>query len=267
MKEYQNQIDAYLRDELSQEGKVEFESLLEQDDELREEFKIHQDLYNHFSEVDLMNVVPASENSGKQALMDYFESQEAENLKQTISRVRNQPAADEPSSKVSRNIFFGAFAMAASIALIIVFNIYNTDVYGPDLYAEYSTWESMPSLTVRQGVNDLSEAQSLFEAGHYQEVYDLLKSYGQGGELTTSNVLIYLSVTCIELNKFEEADTYLERLIASDAVDFSKGYWYQSLSLLKQDKKAEAVQVLMKIASEPTYYNHEKAKDLLEQLR
>ena len=81
MKKYQNQIDAYLRDELSQEGKDAFETLLGQDAEVREEFRLHQDLFNHFSEQEALEIVPPQENSGRQALIDYFESEDAETLK------------------------------------------------------------------------------------------------------------------------------------------------------------------------------------------
>ena len=266
MKEYHDQIEAYLRDELSDEDKSAFEMRLNEDPGLREEFQMHQDLFNYFSESESIEVVQQPEDSDKQALVEYFRSAEAQQLKDTLARVKEQQNSGSTSPKSKRPLVVSLLAIAASIALLLVFNLYDTDPSGSQLYQAYHDWGTLPSLTVRQEANDFSAAQSNFEEGRYQESYDLLKPYYKADN-TSSSILIYLGVTCLELDKMDEANVYFDQLINSDAVDFSKGYWYKTLGLLKQDKTTEAVKLLEGIKDEKDYYHYDKAMELLERLQ
>ena len=81
------------------------------------------------------------------------------------------------------------------------------------------------------------------------------------------NVVLYLGVSNLELNNYDKALLNFEKLIQSNSIDKSKGYWYKTLTYLKMDDRNLAIKELKIIVENPSNYNYNKAKELLEKLK
>ncbi|SEM20258.1 TPR repeat-containing protein [Aquimarina amphilecti] len=263
---YHDQIDAYLRDELSIEEKALFEQSLKNNPELLHEFRIHQELFALTDESVWINesFIPSEEEVKE--VETYFRSTEAKKLKNTIAQAQINYQKGNRFSFFNNRLFLPILA-AASIALIVILYTFNSNNSTRDLYVEHSRWKDLPSLTSRSDENQLAEGQKMFEQKKYQESYSLFKNYVENNDQTSPSVLVYVGLSALELNKYEEAISYFDRLISSDAVDQSKGYWYKALVYLKQDNEDRAILILENILLDEQNYNFNKAKVLLKKMQ
>ncbi len=262
---YHDEIDAYLRDELSLEEKALFKKSLQKNPELLEEFRIHQELFLQVDESGWTHQLFSPDKKEVAELETYFRSEEALKLKNTITKIRTTYNRKNASSFFSNKTII-SILVAASIALFVVLFTMNSDDSSEELYAQYSQWEDLPSLTSRSDETQLANGQHLFEENKFEESYNLFTSYNDDNSKIKPSLLIYIGLSALELNKYEEAISYFDQLIQSDAVDQSKGYWYKALAYLKQDKREEAISVLEIIRKNETNYKYITSKELLDKL-
>ncbi len=265
-KKYHDQIDAYLRDELSIEDRSLFEKALLSNPELEREFYIHQELFTQFDESSWINESFTPDTNQVKEVETYFRGEEAQKFKETVDRAKENYQRKEGAFRFNKKIIFPILA-AASITLLVLLYTMSSGISSQDLYAQYSNWNDLPSLTSRSDESQLAEGQLLFEQGAYLKANTIFKSVINSGKKTTSSVLIYAGVSALELGNYQDAISYFDSLIASDVIDHSKGYWYKALLYLKQDKKKEAISVLEIILKNENNYNYQKAEELLDMLK
>ena len=82
---------------------------------------------------------------------------------------------------------------------------------------------------------------------------------------SNSNLYLYLGISQMELNQFEESQKTLNSLINSNLIDSEKGYWFKGLSYLKSNRINEAKIMFQKIIDN-SYYSHLKASEILIKL-
>ncbi|WP_299246664.1 hypothetical protein [uncultured Aquimarina sp.] len=263
---YHDQIDAYLRDELSTEDRALFEQLLEKNPEVLKEFKIHQELFVHIDESSWIDDSFTPEIEEVKKVENYFKSIEAKRLKDTIVKAQANYQKKNNTSFLNNRLFLSVLA-AASIAIFVVLYTMNSNNADQDLYAAYSQWQDLPSLTSRSDESQLAEGQRLFEQKKYDESYMLFKEYKKDKNKLLPSVLIYLGVSALELDQYTEAISYFDQIISSDTIDQSKGYWYKALVYLKQDKKDDVIKVLEIILKDRQNYNFDKAQALLKKMQ
>ncbi len=263
---YHDQIDAYLRDELSAGDRALFEQSLQNDPELLIEFRIHQELFVQTDETTWINESFAPDKKDVKEVEAYFKSSDAQKLKDTIARVQANYQKGSNTSFLKNKLFIPILA-AASIALFVVLYLVDSNSSTQDLYATYSQWQNLPSLTSRSDENQLAQGQRLFIQKQYDKSYIIFKNYLNTTNEIVPPVLIYAGLSALELKKYKDAISYFDQLIASDAIDQSKGYWYKALVYLKQNKKNEAIQVLEIILKEEQNYNFDEANVLLKKLQ
>ncbi|WP_299219936.1 tetratricopeptide repeat protein [uncultured Aquimarina sp.] len=263
---YHDQIDAYLRDELSIEDRALFEQLLQNDPELVKEFKVHQELFAQVDESVWIDKSFTPDIEEVKEVENYFRSAEAKKLKDTIAKVQANYQKKNNTSFLKNRLFLSVLA-AASITIFVVLYTMNSNDSSQDLYAGYSEWQDLPSLTSRSDESQLAEGQRLFEQKKYDESYVLFKEYIKDKNELLPSVLIYSGLSALELDKYTEAISYFDQIINSDTIDQSKGYWYKALVYLKQDKKNTAIKVLEIILKDKQNYNFDKAQALLKKLQ
>jgi len=263
---YHDQIDAYLRNELSLEDKALFEQSLGNDSELLMEFKVHQELFAQMDESTWINESFTPDIEEVKEVEIYFRSSEAKKLKDTIAKAQaNYKKKSSPS--FFKNKLFLPILAAASVAIFVVLYTMNSGDSSQDLYVTYSQWQDIPSLTSRSDESQLAEGQRLFEQKKYSESYALFKEYVEKENEILPPVLIYSGLSALELNKYKEAISYFDRLIDSDTIDQSKGYWYKALVYLKQNKKQNTITVLEEIKTNKSNYKYQEAVELLDKLK
>ncbi|WP_299314493.1 tetratricopeptide repeat protein [uncultured Aquimarina sp.] len=262
---YHDQIDAYLRDELSAEDRTLFEQLLQNDPELLKEFKIHEELFAQMDESAWINDSFTPDIEEVKEVENYFRSAEAKELEDTIAKVQTNYQKNNTSFLKNR-LFFSILA-AASVAIFVVLYTVSSSNSSQDLYAEFNQWKDLPSLTSRSDESQLAKGQQLFEQKKYDESYILFKEYIKGKNKLLPSVLIYSGLSALELDKYTEAISYFDQIINSNTIDQSKGYWYKALVYLKQDQKDAAVKVLEIILKDKQNYNFNKAHNLLKKLQ
>ena len=82
---------------------------------------------------------------------------------------------------------------------------------------------------------------------------------------SNSNLYLYLGISQMELNQFEESQKTLNSLINSNLIDSEKGYWFKGLLYLKSNRINKAKIMLQKIIDN-SYYSHLKASEILIKL-
>ncbi|GGX12056.1 hypothetical protein [Aquimarina muelleri] len=260
---YHKQISAYLRDELSPEEKKLFEKSLTQNPELLQEFKIHQEL---FAQVEGSEDIVVSWDYDKEdvrALTTYFRSEEAEKLKKTIQKAKNNYQGYKKQRVWRKNIIL-PLLVAASIAVFVLVYTFNSKSSTTEMYVKHSEWEDLPSLTSRGGDNKLAEGERLFVDKKYKESYAIFTALSQKEQ--QPSVLIYLGLCALELDQLDKALHYFELLKNTEAIDSSKAYWYLALTYLKQNEKEKATNILQELVS-GNHYKNTEARELLDQLQ
>ncbi|MDY8138617.1 tetratricopeptide repeat protein [Aquimarina sp. 2201CG5-10] len=265
---YHDQIDAYLREELSSEDRALFEQSLLEDQELKKEFLIHKELFAlEDDSIWIQDLFDPDESEVKQ-VEAYFKSEEVQNLKDVISTAQsNYTESDKKKSIFVNKKWFIPILVAASFTLLFFVYTFNSGYTAQELYAEYGEWDDLPSLTSRSDETQLAEGQRFFEQKEFLASYELFKNLEDNKLETSPEILVYLGLSSLELNKYNEAISYFDQLINSDAIDQSKGYWYKALTYLKQEKKDKAISILEVILKDETNYKYIEAKELMGKIK
>lgn len=133
------------------------------------------------------------------------------------------------------------------------------------LYEQYGFSKQMPA--VARGADNqaqLTRAAEYYNKGDYEEARKIL---GKEYMFNPQNPLLayYFAITLIETGQSYEARTVLQHLFEGRSVFKYDAAFYAALSLLKEDKKAEAVQWLQRIPRENP--NYLKAQSLIAELK
>ena len=264
MKDYPIEIDDYLSGAMSTSEKEIFEERLRADPLLAEELKLQKDMLTIYDdegwlegEKDTLKTKEATE------LKSFFESDEADNLKSTISEVISENRSN------SQNKTFWFIGIAASIAVLISVSLFVfKDTNYDELYASYVHIDEIPSLVTRgDDINKLLEnAQLLFEDKKYQKATESFKEYHEKETSIDPLSYIYNGIAYTELNKFNEALAQFELLRNSNTLQSKKANWYKALVFLKQKKKRKLKDVLQTILLDKSNYKYREAQELLEKI-
>ena len=258
---YHEKIDAYLRNELSDEERLIFEKELSFNEELNEEFKIHQELFTQVDENPWM-ILNTFKNDDIKEIQDHFKSEEVAQLKNTIKKVSNSYAIKEKRKPFLYRKLMPAL-IAASILLFLFIKIYSTPVSHIDLYEKYNDLNDLPSLTSRGNANQFSEGERLFRAKEYDLSYAFFNAVSN--EQRPPGVLIYLGLSALELNDFDQAVVHFKELKKMNVLDSSKSYWYLSLTYLKSGDTHKTKETLKELIN-GQHYKTIEAKKLLNDL-
>lgn len=247
---YQDLIDDYLRDRLSEEQRLEVERRGDADESFR-------------AALDFSKQTKAA-----------FAQQRHDQLKQRLQSLSSEASEPLNADHRPRRLGRSFWLVAASVLLICSIGFYmwsgKQDAGNPaNLYAAY--FEPYPNVVLPVTRNDtqLSEralAYSYYEQAAYADAYELF------GRLPTSErdgdpeTLFYRGISAMELGLHDEAlALFNEYRNEGGEKLLRQASWYEALTQLKQENIAEARQLLRDLADHPGYKQTEAAR-ILEQL-
>jgi len=201
-------------------------------------------------------------------LEDYLKSDGAKEIKTAIKSVNDNYVNVTSSNKKS---YFSYLAIAASIIVLVGYFMFNSSPNNMELYAQYNDWSNLPSFTTRGDSDNklLVSGEKAFLDSNYLKAKNYFEEFLNTSEEknANANALLYYGITNIELGDFTKALESFNKLIASETLDSSKGYWYKALMYLKMDDKASAIKELKIIVTDASNYNYTVAKELLSKLK
>lgn len=172
------------------------------------------------------------------------------------------------NNKKRFNPFYWSVA-AAAILLISIFSYYQSiPVNLEKLYAIHSNKIEMPSFIV-QGNNQqktLEEIEIAFKNKNYNKSIRLCDIQLKTSSKSNPNILIYKGISLLNLNNEKDALIVFNKLKQSDAIDASKGNWYEAITYMKLNNKTALKNSLEIIIKNPANYNYNKAKSILKSL-
>ena len=172
------------------------------------------------------------------------------------------------NNKKRFNPFYWSVA-AAAILLISIFSYYQSiPVNLEKLYAVHSNKIEVPSFIV-QGNNQqkaLEEIEIAFKNKNYTKSIRLCDIQLETSSKSNPNILIYKGISLLNLNNEKGALIVFNKLKLSDAIDASKGNWYEAITYMKLNNKAALKNSLEIIIKNPANYNYNKAKSILKSL-
>ncbi len=256
-------IEKFLRDQLSSEEKESFLKRKEIDEDFKQQYLIEKQLFETFNEEE-WNYEMDYATKEVQEYKELFESEEIIKLEEKIALGQSNFKTNNKQRKVIA-LFSGL--VATILLFFTVTSLFNSPKDTQLLYAENVNIDSLPSFVSRGEVgNDkVIKAEKLFKQKEYRESLELFEDLLLDKD-DNSALFIYTAINLIELNDYGKAEVVLNKLINSDLIDGEKGYWYKSLSYLKQANKRKAIENLEVIVKKG-FFNSDKAKDLLEELK
>jgi len=255
-------IDDYLNNRLSRENLIAFEKQLFTDHDLAEEVRINKNLFA-LHETEAWDDIKILNKDGI-AYQEYLLSDEAKKIKSAINNANNKYKRNS-ITPIKRFRWYG---IAASLVLLIAFSYtFISNQNSPEnLYADYSNLSDLPSLTQRSDADKLlSDAEGLFLNKQYLGAVRSLELYDEKYDSQSVNTLLYKGMCYLELKQYSKAEQIFNTLQNSDSLDKNKAYWYLALTSLKQENTISTKKTLQLIITN-SYYNHQKAEQLLAKL-
>ncbi len=259
--EFQEKAEYYLQGKMSHQEASEFEQMLAKNQDLKDEFLIISDIDKHFFGDTSINHIPQNEYTEK--LRAVIRSEEAVKAKTEIAKAGNFYKKESNRKK-------NYLGIAASLAFIILFCVgiyFFKEPQNENLYASFYDTMDLPSIITRGSDEALvNKAIVAFQNKDYQESLDLLKS----SETTKNNkqiaILLHYGMIYLEIGNINMAVDKFNEVIDSDSIDKTKGYWFKALAYIKAEDYEKARLILQEISANPDYFNHSKAKQLLQKI-
>jgi len=260
----QLKIESYLGGTMPQDEVLIFEQQIESDSQLKEEVLLFMQINLHLSENDIYLSIP--QNKYTQDLKAYMASDEAKEIKNTL-QIANQTYKEHKVNAKRKKYLL----VAATIALLIVSSIglfFMNELKGFDkLYAQYYTSRDLPSIIKRgEQSSSLEKGVLAFKADSLSKAMEYFNSYKNTQPKEEVAVYLYTGATQLKLNNIQKAIEQFDIVINSNSLDASKGMWFKALTYLKAKDKTKAKAVLIEISKNPSYFNHNKAKEILDKL-
>lgn len=254
-------IEKFLKGKLSEDEQKAFSAKREADLAFNEKVDFEETLYNSLND-DNWSFLKKPESDELDEYITLFKSDETTKLKSVLQEVN---ATYQNTTKKKSKIWI-IYASAAVVTLLICFLVlFNKSSSHLELYASYLDTSEMPSLVSRGDESGIIRAQHFFEKGMYAEALPLFNDSITESDQPKSILSLYVGISQMELDQYEDAEKTFDMLIASNTLNASKGYWYKALLYLKANEIDKTITLLRMISSE-SLYNYQKANELLKEL-
>ncbi len=243
-------FETYLSGDLPKEEHAAFKSRLASDPEFKKVFTIYKDLSDNLEH----------EISNEDKTSDFIA-----NLDSISNRYFTKLDDLENPIQVKNSFNIYKFAIAASIALIMGFFVYNQFSSGAS-YSDFNTHDTVDfSVRGTEGnIGLLIKTTKAFNNKEYEKaktyLVELLQNDPENVEFN-----FYYAITNIELDNFAKAETILYAISEGNSAYNHRAKWYLALSKLKQDKEAECIAILKTIPEDADDFN--QASKLLKKLQ
>lgn len=264
-------IEAYLSGNMSVIDKEAFEANLLSNAELQEEVQIHRALKYAVHEKEW--VLRKNKKNDKE-IAKIKNLRRSEEYSKTIKNIKEAESIyfeKKPLNQSKKWIYY-CCAIVSVACIVVMVQYFNVSHTTDSLYTEYSDWSELPSLTTQGDIQgNLAKGEQLFFDKKYKEAASVFSNSLNISSNThdldfTPYVLSYLGISYLEIGEYQKSLQIFNRLLKSDSLDSSKGYWYTVLVYLKMGEEQKAKDTLLLILKNEKNFNFLKAKELLEKL-
>jgi tetratricopeptide (TPR) repeat protein len=255
-------VARYLEGDMETGEKAAFEASLPADAELQELVAQYKETHQTLK----MKIAPDEQDRQVEDSLKSLNQQYFKNETPLSETLMGKASVNEAPVKEAKTVSLKPYLKWVSVAAVLVIGLLVWAPWSSGLYEKYSFSKQM-SVTERGADNQeaqLSKAAELYNKGDYAEARKIL---GKEYMFNPQNPLLayYFAITLIETGQSYEARTILQHLFEGQSVFKYDAAFYAALCLLKEDKKAEAVQWLQKIPQENA--NYVKAQELIAELK
>ncbi|GEL10701.1 Tetratricopeptide repeat-containing protein [Flavobacterium glycines] len=228
----------YLQGEMSAEEKIDFEKKLSENHELASEFE-------SFKEVQIQLETKFDFAADR----DAFEA----NLK-TISKEHFKPQKTKVIS-----IKTWTYLVAASVVLLLGLFLFNPSKPG---FEEYNQYENAYLTERGDGIENLKQAESAFNAKNYKAAIPLFETVLK--ENKSAEIQYFYGISLLENNQIKEAEMAFNEIKLGNSIYKNKAIYGLALAKLKQKDYKGCKEILLTIPSD--YENYDKVQELLDKL-
>jgi tetratricopeptide (TPR) repeat protein len=258
----QENINAFLRDELTQTKRQEFINSLANNAELAQELELQKRLYDSLGAQSWSS--STSDNLEFKALAAIAKSEQIKQLKQVLETTSLSHKSSSGWSILKNWRVLSAAAVV--LAIVGIFSILDTGPNYQELFYEYQQKSSISS-TIERGDNNDSIALEIELAYRNKAFARVLELSNVFVLKNTKNASVYLFLgdSYTQLDRFDEALITYDSLIKSDLLDSPKGYWFKALTYLKMKDLTNTKATLEYIVANKLY-NDALAAELLRKI-
>jgi len=262
--ELQLKVEQYVSGSMSELEARDFKKLIESNEELKSAVTLAKQLSIHLS--GNVDDTVVSNNDYTQNLRSFIESEEAQELKETLRSVQLERRVPKLRSK-RRRIIFAAVAAVVIFLVSAIGMLFQSDQGTEKLFAQYYSTNDLPSVIRRGTSNTLLEKGAVaFQNENFADALAYFEEYDASTEKPDMALYLYKGATLMELSNYYAAIQEFELAIDSESIDATKGFWFKAMAHLKSGDVANAKYVLTDITKHVWYYNHTKAKELIKKL-
>lgn len=263
MEKYREQIEAYLGGSMSEKEMISFETLMETNVELRDEVILSRQA--NLIAQDEFDTETTPNNEYTEELRTFLKSDRAQELKASVKQASDRYKASQALVKPRRTYWLAASVLVL-VGSALVFQLFKSPS-AEALYLDYYDTKDLPSLTKRDDSNLLLEqGLEAFREGNFELARERLSRFAELNEEVNPGIYLYTGVAFSETNELEDALKEFDKLIESDSLDKSKGWWFKAMVLLNANQKEASKEILKKIASDANNFKYTEAKELLDKL-
>ncbi len=238
-------IDKYLHSTLTPSESEQFNSLLKNDNEFREDVELFKNL----------KVVSGAEDRAELR----------KNLVNFETKIATKKTKVVPLFNYKKIMIAASIVLIATIGGITLFNPFGVDA--DTLYAaNFEPYKNVVTPIVRGETNENDEVEAFIS----YESKDYISAANQFRELYETTklpyFLLYQANSLLASGNVKEAIPILEQHVALNDELSERGKWYLSLAYIKENKKEEAITLLEEM-KEKNSFKTDDVKQLLDKLR
>ena len=260
-----DKIKAYLDNKMTNEERINFELEIENNEDLNNTISVLKTMPSIYNDDDW--ALYDGDLSALKETANLFKGKDIEHFSKQVRTAESNYNTN--STRKRRGLIKYISSIAA--AVLILFSGYyflTNKTSNLELYNDYYTVGDLPSFTTQSSTtNTLAKAENLFKTEQYAKALEQFKIAESALDSTLNpNLELYIALSHLELEQYDLAHKRLDILLKSKTIDAHKGYWFKTLTYLKQDNKAKAIETLELLLEKDTNFNYNKAKELLNEL-
>ncbi|MEM8892466.1 MAG: hypothetical protein AAGD28_31085 [Bacteroidota bacterium] len=235
--EQQKRINNYLMGKLNTQEMAEFELAMEKDDDLKAAVEV--ELVSHFA------LYKSARDQEKEALSQHLTLEKPSNIRFLNSR------------------YLMGIAAAIVLLLLAYFALRPSQQLSPgELYAAYYEKAAAPEQKSAAGSDILYQAHQAYNQAKYSEAIQQYSEYFSQSDTSQASLAhLYKALAHMEAEEISQAQIEFAKIQGNrESAD-----WYNALSLLKENKLAQAKNAFEEIAGDVTHFYQPKASELLSQ--
>ncbi len=256
-------FEKFCGQELSINEKARLNKLLDEDVSVKEELKVYGQLHSYLDTTFNSEAELAMlENTLKKIGKSYFVKSPKEKSTEKPIKKEIEKETKRAPKKESRVIKIPAWIYVAAASVAIIFGVYFFSKSNP-VYNDFAT---IPELSIAErGSADKNSknAEHAFNAKNYLEAEKYLSILLSEDE-SNAEYQFYYGISLLEQDKYANASQIFERLYQGNSGYKYRALWFEALNQLKQKKYDQCSELLKNIPKEAEDYN--QAQKLLKKI-